>query len=84
MLALIRTLLLGDKVVIPRTRSTAVTMEDGTTLEFAYKNSSTDYVKITADVANAFGIVEGASLSTVLMNNRNTTANVLAAAEVIE
>lgn len=84
MLTIIKTLLQGENIILPRTRSTAVTMEDGTTVEYALKNVSTNNVKVSKELADAMGLVEGATLSSVLMTNVNSTANVLAAAEVVE
>lgn len=72
----------GD-IILPRTVSKAVTMEDGTSLEYAYKNSSSDYVKIPAEVATALGLVEGASLSEVLVGLNTNLKNTLASAELI-
>lgn len=84
MFTIIKTLLQGDTIVLPRTKSSAVHMEDGTTVEYAIKNVSTDYVKLSSEVATALGLVEGASLSTVLIDNQTrNNNNVLAAAEVI-
>lgn len=69
--------------ILPRTVAKAVTMEDGTSLEYAIDNRSTDTVKVTAEVAEALGVVEGTDLSTVLINQA-ATANVLAAAEIVD
>ena len=69
--------------ILPRTVSKAVTMEDGTNLEYAINNRSTDTVKISAEVAEALGLVEGTDLSTLIINQSRATANTLASAEII-
>lgn len=58
--------------IFPRTLGKAVMMEDGTTLEYAIKNVSTDAVKISDEVAEATGRVSGTTLSSMLIDQANT------------
>ena len=80
----IKTLEQNGDIILPRTVASAVTMSDGMNLEAAMSNRNTDSIKLTAEVADAVGSVEGATLSSLLINNAGSTANVLASAEVIE
>ena len=72
----------GDQI-LPRTVSSAVTMEDGTGLEYTIKNLPMSSIKIPAEVAEITGDVAGTDLATFIINYNNDTANTLAAAEVI-
>lgn len=84
----IKTLVLefdGD-VILPRTVSDAVTMDDGTTLTFRIKNLPSGDVKLPEGVASLVGLTEGTDLSTFLTRlvNTSSTANTLAVAEIVD
>lgn len=84
MSTLIDTLVNDGNTILPRTVAKAVTMEDGTSLEAFSKDIPTDNIKITTELAEATGRVAGTTLSALLIDHLNNTANVLAVAEVIE
>ena len=71
-------------LLVPRTVSIAVTMMDGTTLDFAINNIKAESIKIPKELAESQGLVEGVDLTTFLMSLINNTSNTLATAEVVE
>lgn len=84
MISKIQSLTNDGNIILPRTVAKAVTMEDGTNLEYAISNRSTEHVKIVGELATALGVIEGTTLSEYLsMISANTTSNTLAVAEVV-
>ena len=81
----VKSLKQGEDTILPRTRSFAVIMDDGTTLEYSINNVSTNQSKLSSEVANALGLVAGSTLSSALiaLHSNTNTSNVIAAAEVI-
>lgn len=67
--------------IIPRSKSKAITMEDGTTLEYAMKNRPATDVKLTGSTAVALGVPEGTSLAEYLESI--SVDSVIATAELI-
>lgn len=53
-------------IIVPRSKSKAITMEDGTNLEYAVKNRPATDIKLTGSLAESLGVPDGTSLATYL------------------
>lgn len=74
----------GD-VILPRTKASAVTLDDGSSVEYALANRTTDDVKLQGTTATSVGVAPGTTLSTLLTTVLSTsTNNVLASAELVD
>lgn len=79
----IQTLTRDGEPILPRTVSTAVTMDDGTSLEYAIKNIPVNSVKLPDEVLSALGLPVGTTLADFLvMYAQNVSNTVVAAVEV--
>lgn len=73
----IRPLRSGSDTILPRTVAKAVTLEDGSTLEYALENRDTEDVKVSAELAAILDVPLGTTLTEVLLNMVANGATVL-------
>lgn len=64
----IKTLRSGEDIVLPRTSSKAIMMDDGTTLEYALNNRDTEDVQVTEELATALDVPLGTKLTKVIID----------------